>query len=190
MLIFLLITQIGFQPNNLILLDLAKYQSNCLFLADASETTSPATENLTIKKPNKSWMISELLGEYTGSVLLSLGSTFIEHYFRTGNSYMNLDSTNMSILGGIGFSTGTGFGIWTVGKYIEKEKASLTAPILGNAVGLLVCLGINQISFNNKKLISEEALPFELLIPYSLGLICYRKTGECAVFNRRGTTTT
>lgn len=136
-------TGIGYKGKNLILLDLGKYQNNCLFLAQASgEATAPATENLTIKKPNKSWMITEPLAGFAvgmaGEILLFSMASLIGGVKSMvggdegGNPYISW----VCLIAGKSF--GAGGGIYFTGKYIEKEKGSLIRTLVWSTIGSVV----------------------------------------------------
>jgi hypothetical protein len=145
-------------PDNPILADLYGYKSDYLFstLGDSSKPVAP--------EKDVTWIISEpicgLALGISGIILSKIGAPFKDSSEAISNSL-------------VGYTIGSGLGIWVMGKLVEKEKGNLILTMLGSIGGAVIF----NVLYNAKRVkgySATEDLGLLYVIPLLSGLVFYR----------------
>ncbi|MDD5528565.1 MAG: hypothetical protein PHX21_00885 [bacterium] len=122
---------------------------NYFYLAEATEPS----QNTSVEKKETdiSWIITEPLGGLAGAGLGTIVGTIVGVVLG-GSVYYLLTFDNSQVPapyiiaagigGGIGTVLGLPFGIWSTGKYLEKENGSFKKTLLGTLIGGTIGAGI------------------------------------------------
>ncbi|MDD5528650.1 MAG: hypothetical protein PHX21_01315 [bacterium] len=156
---------IGLKPSNLILTDLYGCKSNYLFTAvnDSQKSVTSAED--------RTWVVTEPFGGFLGGVLGGLAGAII---VALAVPY-SLDSSDPTVRNGFlfGYAAGCGLGIWSAGKWIEREKGNLIWTIFGSMAGEF--LAYAKLTYNNNH--DDYSTGIYLVIPVLpiiSGVIAYR----------------